>query len=326
MSTKSKKGTEHLAKQVVELIRDARFEKGHHLREQHIADALGVSRSPARAALSYLESIGAVEARRNQGFFLKLTPDELGRLQLEVPPANDEALYDQIVKERLAGLLPDTMAQTDISKRYAVDRVTMMKTLSRLAEDGLLMRNPGHGWTFQPSLEVATSLRGSYDFRSTIEPAGMLLPTFHVERATLEKSRREHLYLFGHPDLGAVSSSHLFEVDASFHEMLAKFSGNPFFLQATQQQNRLRRLLEFSVTSNRRRIREWLGEHLGVIDALKKEDNKKAAELLRSHISYACRATEEAIQKGKRVRSSNADSEGDKLLSTSSETETLCSE
>ena len=202
----------------------------------------------------------------------------------------------------------------------------MMKTLSRLAEDGLLMRNPGHGWTFQPSLEVATSLRGSYDFRSTIEPAGMLLPTFHVERATLEKSRREHLYLLGHPDLGAVSSSHLFEVDASFHEMLAKFSGNPFFLQATQQQNRLRRLLEFSVTSNRRRIREWLGEHLGVIDALKKEDNKKAAELLRSHISYACRATEEAIQKGKRVRSSNADSEGDKLLSTSSETETLCSE
>lgn len=306
MSTELRKGAEHLAKQVIEMIRDARLEVGHHLREQHIADALGVSRSPIRSALSLLETLGAVEARKNQGFFLKLSADELGRLPLAVPPANDEALYDQIVKERLAGLLPDSMTQTEIGKRYSVDRVTMTKALSRLAEDGLLVRNRGHGWTFQPSLEMASSVKGSYDFRSALEPAGLLLSTFKIDRAALEKCRREHFYMLGHPDLGTVPYNQLFDVDANFHEMLAKFSGNPFFLQSVQQQNRLRRLLEFSVNSNKRRIREWLGEHLAVLDAVEKGDNEKAAQLLRSHVSHACRATESIMSKGKRVRSTGA--------------------
>ena len=40
----------------------------------------------------------------------------------------------------------------------------------------------------------------------------------------------------------------IFETDAEFHELLAEASGNLFVLQAIQQQNRLRRLLEFGIT------------------------------------------------------------------------------
>jgi DNA-binding GntR family transcriptional regulator len=305
MSCELPKSASQLAKQVIELIRDARFDVGHHLREQHLADVLGTSRSPIRSALTLLESLGAVESRRNHGFFLKLSPDELGRVELNVPATNDQALYDRVVRERLAGVLPESMTQTDIAKRYLVDRVTMMKTLSRLAEDGLIVRNRGHGWTFQPSLETTSSLKGSYDFRLALEPSSLLLSTFNVDRVALDKCRREHFYLLGHPDLGSVSPAQLFDTDANFHEMLARFSGNVFYLQAIQQQNRLRRLLEFGGYSNKRRIREWCAEHMEILDALEADDRTKAAELLRSHLVHAYGAAGAATPKSKREKTAS---------------------
>jgi len=64
-------------------------------------------------------------------------------------------LYNQLVTDRLAGLVPASLTQTDIAQRYGVDRVTMTRALSRLSEDGLIARNKGHGWNFQPSLDSA---------------------------------------------------------------------------------------------------------------------------------------------------------------------------
>jgi len=46
-------------------------------------------------------------------------------------------------------------SESRIAQRYGVDRVTMTRALSRLSEDGLIARNKGHGWSFQPSLDSA---------------------------------------------------------------------------------------------------------------------------------------------------------------------------
>jgi DNA-binding GntR family transcriptional regulator len=272
------KTSHQLAKQILEFVQEARFEVGHHLREQQFADVLGVSRTPVRAALNLLEALGVIEARRNQGFFLLQPAEVLRRVELDVPVAGDQALYDQMVKDRLTGLVPASLTQTDIAKRYGVDRVTMMRALSRLSEDGLIVRNKGHGWTFQPSLDNALTLKGSYDFRVALEPSGMLMSTFSVDRSLLERCRRQHLYLTSHPDIETVSPGQLFETDASFHEMLAEFSGNTFLAQAIQQQNRLRRLLEFGGYANQRRIREWCNEHLAIMDAVVEGDMARSAE------------------------------------------------
>jgi DNA-binding GntR family transcriptional regulator len=69
--------------------------------------------------------------------------------------------------------------------------------------------------------------------------------------------------------------------------MLAEFSGNTFLAQAIQQQNRLRRLLEFGGYANRRRIREWCGEHLAIMDAVVEGDMARSAELMRTHLAHA---------------------------------------
>jgi len=68
--------------------------------------------------------------------------------------------------------------------------------------------------------------------------------------------------------------------------VLAKFSGNTFLAQAIQQQNRLRRLLEFGGFANRRRIREWCSEHLAIMDAVVEGDMARSADLMRTHLAH----------------------------------------
>lgn len=280
-----------LANQILDFIRDARFGPGHHLREQQVSELLGVSRTPARAALSLLEERGVLESRKNQGFFLKAGLQELHALDMEVPTTAEQDLYSKIVHERLSGKLPQTFTQSEISRRYDVDRLLLQKTLAQLVNDGLLARNSGRGWTFQPTIDSQTALRNSYDFRRTIEPAGILLSTFQSDSAVLEKSRRQHHFLETHPDIGTVNPTLLFETDAQFHEMIAEFSGNNFFLQGVQQQNRLRRLLEFGGYANRRRVKDWCREHLKILDAIASGDQTGAAELMTEHLEAAYRAS-----------------------------------
>jgi DNA-binding GntR family transcriptional regulator len=291
MTRRAGKAAQLLAKQIIDMIQEARLEVGHHLREQQLADLLGVSRTPVRGAMALLESLGVIEARKNQGFFLVQPADGLHRIELEPPASADEDLYSRLVTDRLAGTLPDSLTQTDIGQRYGVDRVTMTRALSRLSEDGLIVRNKGHGWSFQPSLDSAMTLRSSYDFRLTLEPAGLLLPTFAPDRSALERCRREHIFLTSQLGQDSVTPKQVFETDANFHEMLAEFSGNVFMHQSMQQQNRLRRLLEFQGYVNRRRIKEWCAEHLEIIDAILSNDMPSAAERMRQHLSHAYHVT-----------------------------------
>ncbi|MDG4889811.1 GntR family transcriptional regulator [Mesorhizobium sp. WSM4887] len=280
--------TQHrLANQILNLIRDAKFEPGHRLREQHLADLLGLSRTPVRSALALLSSLGIVEARKNIGFVLVKPFDALQRVEIEIPASADQRLYETLIRDRLAGSLPDSLTQTDIAQRYGVDRVVMLRTLMRLAEDGLVARNKGHGWTFLPTLDSKLALHSSYEFRSTIEPAIFLLSTFKSDPALLDRARMQHMYLLSHPDVDALDAAVIFDTDASFHEMFAEFSGNAFFLQAVQQQNRLRRTLEFGGYHNRRRMRDWCKEHLSIIDAVVIGDLDRASEVMRTHLQNA---------------------------------------
>ncbi|MCU4180409.1 GntR family transcriptional regulator [Bosea sp. BH3] len=287
MARSSSQSRHRLANQILDLIRNARFEPGHHLREQALGDLLGVSRSPIRSALQLLCELGVVEARRNHGFFLLKPFDALQRLELEVPSSADRDLYDQLVGDRLRGHLPASLTQSEIAQRYSVDRVVLMRTLARLAEDGLIARNKGHGWTFLPMLDSRRAMASSYDFRRVIEPALFLVPTFKADPTALSRARAHHLYFLSHPDLSTVDATALFDTDASFHEMFAEFSGNAFFLQAIQQQNRLRRLLEFNSYGNLRRVRDWLREHVAIIDTVLAGDLERSSTMMREHLTAA---------------------------------------
>ena len=287
MQPDSTASSRRIARQILDLISEARFDPGHHLREQHLADALGVSRTPVRAGLKELTRMGAVEARPNQGFFLLKRSNELDQLEIEQSKSNDQKLYEQLVHDRIAGILPESFTQTEISQRYDVDRGVLTRTLVKLSEDGLIARNAGHGWRFLQTLNSDIALRNSYGFRLMIEPMALLTPNLHVDRQMLKRLRDRHLRLITHPDITQVPAKEIFETDAAFHELLAEASGNLFVLQAIQQQNRLRRLLEFGSYHNKRRVKEWCEEHVAIIDALRENKQEQAAELMRKHLQYA---------------------------------------
>ena len=287
MQPDSTASSRRIARQILDLISEARFDPGHHLREQHLAEALGVSRTPVRAGLKELTRMGAVEARPNQGFFLLKRSNELDQLEIEQSKSNDQKLYEQLVHDRIAGILPESFTQTEISQRYDVDRGVLTRTLVKLSEDGLIARNAGHGWRFLQTLNSDIALRNSYGFRLMIEPMALLTPNLHVDRQMLKRLRARHLRLITHPDITQVPAKEIFETDAAFHELLAEASGNLFVLQAIQQQNRLRRLLEFGSYHNKRRVKEWCEEHVAIIDALRENKQEQAAELMRKHLQYA---------------------------------------
>lgn len=209
------------------------------------------------------------------------------RIEIEIPSTTDEKLYQRLVRDRLDNVVPNSMTQSEIARRYDVDRVALTRNLSRLAEDGLIAKNKGHGWTFLPTFDSLVSLRGSYEFRLTLEPACFLLPTFKPDPAAIERMRLQHLYLISHPDIASVSSTQLLETDAAFHEMCAEFCGNAFFVQAVQHQNRLRRLLEFGSYSNSRRVQDWCREHVAIIEVIAAGDFSQASVKMRLHLEQA---------------------------------------
>ena len=71
----------------------------------------------------------------------------------------------------------------------------------------------------------------------------------------------------------------------------AKRFNNGFFIQAIQQQNRLRRLMEYRGYENRRRVRIWVKEHLAIIEALKVSKCGRASQLMHEHLEKAFNAT-----------------------------------
>jgi DNA-binding GntR family transcriptional regulator len=279
-----------LANQILGFVREDKIANEQHLVETALSERLGVSRTLVRAALKLLAERGVVEARRHQGFFLTRGWRDLEDHAIDVPLTAEDELYRRLVHDRISGDLPERITQVALIERYRVDRGLLLRVLSRMSDEAIVVKNKGHGWTFLPAIDTDVALRASYDFRRTIEPAGILLASFAPDAGVLERLRQAHLAIADQVE--TASEQRLYALDVAFHETLAAFTNNSFWLQAIQQQNRLRRLLEYEGASDRRRVRDWVKEHLGIIAALRAGRLELASERLAAHLEKAYRATQ----------------------------------
>jgi DNA-binding GntR family transcriptional regulator len=144
--------------------------------EVGLAQQLGVSRTPVRAALALLARRGVLKRVPGAGYALRGSGARLAAIELDPPIKDADRVFLAIAKDRLEGRLPDAVSEADLMRRYEVTRPTILKVLARLAEVGQVERKTGHGWAFLSSINDVDTRLESYRFRLLIEPAGLTEP------------------------------------------------------------------------------------------------------------------------------------------------------
>jgi DNA-binding GntR family transcriptional regulator len=273
-----------LAKRIAALACEREWSPGHHLRESAIAEEFGVSRTPVRVALQLLADRGVVDSRPNQGFFLKKRLEQ--ETTLKLPGARDDEIRDALLRDHASGKLPQNLIETDLLRLYNVRRSALTRILRSIAEEGLIKRRPGHGWSFVPSLVSQEARYESYRFRMMVEATALIEPGFRLIPEKISQCRADHAAFLSEIERGA-SPHRFFEINSQFHLVLALCSHNRFVVQAVEAQNALRRLSEYAEYADldRDTLRRSCQEHLQILDLLERGENQQAADLMRQHLA-----------------------------------------
>ncbi|CAM5183073.1 hypothetical protein CDEF62S_04582 [Castellaniella defragrans] len=261
---------------------------GTRLTERMLAERLNVSRSPIREALKRLAAQAVVSVRPEGGYMVaESVPVPLS----EPPPDTEEdreATYFAIAEDRLAGTLGNHFTESGLIRRYGVTRTYLHAILRRMSQEGWIERRPGHGWTFLPILTSAETYKQGYRYRLLIEPAGIMEPTFQIDRETLLRCREEQQRLVD-KDVRHVSAAALFNANSRLHETIAACSGNAFILEGLRRLDRLRRLMEYRKAIDRDQSERRCREHLTLIDLLLAGQREAAADFMKLHLRSAVR-------------------------------------
>lgn len=258
----------------------ARFPPGQRITEEQLCKEFRVSRSPVRAVMQFLATRGFL-SQAERGYFIPDKMPEFGASSTLIPKSLDQQLLDDIARDRARNLVPEQFTEAEFMRRYDVPRSQLLRVLNRLSLDGVVEPAPGHGWYFLPTLNSPETYRDSYRFRILIEPQALLEPTFAANKPLLRQMREDQMSMAASTD-----PRQLYELNASFHEMLAGFSHNSFIIEAVRRHSRLRRLNE-QLVLDRARIRKRIGEHVAIIDAVLEDQREWAASLLKHHLEIA---------------------------------------
>lgn len=276
-----------LAARILKMLKDQGAGPGHHLVELDLCKQFDVSRTPIRGALKLLADQGTVEARLNRGYVLKAAVKEAPTVEFVDPEQEeDQRLFIEIAKARNAGRLPDQCSQQEIVRLFNAKLPRVLRVLRQLADLGMIERKPGHGWSFTLPINSSRARMDSYAFRSIIEPAALIEPTFELDRTWFERSRKRQLE-FRKRRWRDTMAVELFEINADFHEGLARCSGNQYLLDAVQRQNRLRSFLNIQWVNGPDRVIDSIDEHLEIMDALAAGKNRRAHDLMKLHLDSA---------------------------------------
>jgi DNA-binding GntR family transcriptional regulator len=275
--------TMQLAGRIVEIARLNGVRPGERVIEHRLAQELGMSRGPVRAALQVLAAGGLLSTVPNRGFILAQAVDsEAARSALEAA-ASAERQYMAIADDRLEGRLPDVVSEAELLRRYPLKRADLLRLLDRIAAEGWIERAPGYGWRFTPTLASPQAYAQTGRLRMMIEPAGILEPTFRLDREALSRVRDHQQRLLA-DGLRTLTLAEVFRYGCEFHETVAEASGNAFLLDTLKRLNRIRRLFAYRLIPDLGLIEKHTKEHLQLIALLEADERQEAAALMRDHL------------------------------------------
>ncbi len=277
-----------LAGEIAEMIAVGDIAPGSHLSTQQLAVRFAVSRTPVREALGLLAERGAVLQQPNRGYFAcKPRPNGLSRRAArQSQPADAPAAYYQLGEDWLNDAIEAEITEQRLMERYGLTKGQLSAILARASADGWMERKAGYGWRFLPVAKTPEALDQIYRFRTVIEPAALLEPTFRLDRSVADRMRALFVTMLD----GAIETwppVRLHAIGVEFHEELARMSGNPMFHQSLVRVNRLRKLLEHRSFLNGKRAYDETREHLDILDMLVAGDVTGASYQMRHHLGRA---------------------------------------
>jgi DNA-binding GntR family transcriptional regulator len=274
---------QQVAAQILTIARRQGLQPGARLVEERLAQSLGVSRGPVRAGLQVLAASGLVTGVRHRGFIL-VESAASGRCEALIASClGSERRYRAIADDRLRGVLPQTVTEAELMRRYALTRPELLRLLDRIAAEGWVERMTGYGWRFAETLTSPVAYAQSAQFRSVIEPAALLEPGFRLDAQVLQQLRWQQRRLLD-GELDTLPIGEIFQFGCVFHEEIARAAGNPFYVAALKRVNSIRRLLAYRTFDDRARIESHICEHLRLLDLIEAGDRVAAADLMRRHL------------------------------------------
>ena len=274
---------EEIAGEILSMVRREGLAPGSRLTEQRLADTIGVSRGPIRSALKVLEATGLVKGLPNRGYVLARNTSSRRATTTLSTLGNAERHYRRIAGDRLDGCLPDTVTEAELMRRYDVGRPELLRLLDKIAAEGWIIRLPGYGWRFVETLASKTAYAQASAFRAVIEPAALLEPGYRLAVDTIERLASQQRRLL-EGDLERLTVGEVFRLGCDFHEELVGGAGNPFYVESLKRVNAIRRLFAYRTLGDHDHIRRHMGEHLRLLDMIKKSRTSDAASYLRRHL------------------------------------------
>lgn len=280
---------QRVAREIIALARRENRPAGSHLPKLALARAIGTSHNPVEAALAYLARRGIVRHLPDRGYFLARDARQLDDNARRLPHSGDERLYHRIVDARLEHRLANEITETSLLRRFSTTRPVLQRVLKRIQQEGWIERKAGHGWAFLPLIDSIEAYEDSYELRRVLEPAGVLGRKFAPVATELAELRAEQSFMAA-GGYTQMTADEWVDLNARFHEALARWSGNPFLLQAVRRMNLLRRLVEYRAVAGDPKLRaRQASEHAGILEAVQRGDQRRAAALLRRHLDDARR-------------------------------------
>lgn len=281
---------QRVAREIVAMVRRDNRPAGHHLSKLQLARSIGTSHNPVEAALDYLARKGIARHEPDRGYFLARDASELGAVAKTLAPAGDDPLYRRIVDARLSRRLPDTITETELMRAFGAARSAVHRALTRIQQEGWVERRAGHGWEFQPLIDSVEAYEDNYELRRVLEPAGLLGRKFAAGTEELEELKRQQAFM-AQGGYREMTPAEWVDLNARFHETLARWSGNRFMLQTLKRINQLRKVVEYRIVSGDPELRaQQAAEHLRILEAIERGDRETAARLLARHLEGARRA------------------------------------
>src|SRR5579871_407280 len=120
----------HLTGRILAHVREQGIVVGSWLSENSLAHAFGVSRTPIRGALATLTKLGILGAVPRKGYLLKRPVSEQDLQAYDGAADDDERIIEHVAADRLAGVLPDLVSETNLLRRYRLTRRTLARVLN----------------------------------------------------------------------------------------------------------------------------------------------------------------------------------------------------